>query len=92
MYNKIMIKKRKYIGVVYNKAKRLWEARISIGEFRIHICEAEDDVTAALIRDYAAKLLFGSHAKLNLPGWELPDKVPTAYIRARLARYGLVEK
>lgn len=54
-----------YKGVMWNKGKRKWRARIQVEGRRIHLGYFDDPVEAAKAYDEAARKHFGKFAKTN---------------------------
>lgn len=56
-----------YIGVTLHRATGRWQAQIAPGGRRLHLGAFDDPAEAAIVRDRAARLYFGEHARLNFP-------------------------
>lgn len=54
--------------------------------------EFADELTAARVRDFIARLVLGPAAELNFDGAELPDDVDKTAIRDACVRAGFLEK
>jgi hypothetical protein len=56
-----------YLGVDYHKKLGYWRARLSVKGKLVHCSYHADALTAAQVRDEAAKNYFGEWARLNFP-------------------------
>lgn len=57
----------RFRGVMRVKFSERWEAFIKIGKKTTYLGRHPDEITAAKVRDAAAKALFGPRAALNFP-------------------------
>lgn len=73
----------KYKGVNFDKCRKKYRARITIGGVTIHLGYFESERDAAIEYDKAAILYAGESAKLNFPtegyAWEIHKKSGCAY-------------
>lgn len=57
----------KYVGVSFDSKAGKWAAYLCPEGKKIHLGYAEDELSAAKMRDAAAQKMFGEYARLNLP-------------------------
>lgn len=62
-----IVNKSGYLGVSWDKERKLWRATTSFGDKQVWVGRYSDIIQAAKARDLKAKELFGEFAALNFP-------------------------